>query len=254
MKRALFVMIGVLCLTGVAGAATIDTATFTADVENGIEVTGDDLRTLEIDQEIETIEGDITLDNLTTNVTVIGDTDVFSSVGPASQIGNGTAETTYDTNGSLNLSAGIADGFDDETDVTDALTIEADGETVRSYDVVGTTGGDGTATIGEVEVQVPAFLQDVLGDRGAAFVFYGLTVGAVILAGMALYFLWKRQTMSRAEETIGYAGVSLGSIGSVLSENALVIFVVFAGLLVLVAWLWRTRTETRSTTGTVYIE
>lgn len=262
MKGKAILLAMVIALSAFAGGvAASDNVTFTGDIEGDVEeVDG----TVEITEQTEELvvtenvtdvdEGDTYEVNVSTSFVkpgaVVNDSDVVEDDYVISSDGNVTVELELveGEEGDVEVTFEVhdhetGDAFDDAITVNDE---EYDAEVVAGGSFAG-----GTA----LPFDTPESLENVLGEDLALFLFYAITVGLIIMIGLALYMVYEREALSTNEQVTAYGGIALGSIGVVLTEYAWAIVVAFVVLLLVVLFLRKKGGETVSINeGTQYIE
>jgi len=277
MRKIAIILAGLVLLSGMAGAASVSSTSFTG-VDDGNEISDSveesngtvtvlngTVDTLRVNQSFEVADND---SNVTVEISV--SKDVAESLEGSDSI-EGDREIrreTLDNGTTLEYDVSLWDGENSSKSLNssetyeDALVVtvtydnesESNVTSTQSYNLeVEEGGGFEGASIGDVPDIVPSFLSD-MGTLGL-FIFYTLAVGVIVLGAVALYLLYHREDLGQPARATGYAAVSLGSLGSVGIQSGVLIVAAFLVLLAAVIYLYRSGGDSPTTTdGTMYIE
>ena len=238
MKRILTLLLVVSLIFGSMGSAAAVSTNWQGidgdgeSLDGAVEVNNGTVSIADATEEIE-LTVNASDDNETVEVSVDGDvasvpdSDRYENGSYITEVENGTTETV-----TLELR-------DDVEDTEEAVVVGSD-----SYRFV-PAGGTSFSAFDSV----PFF-----GDSDAGvYLFYALAVGGILLAGVAIYLLWDQDTLNPGQRAAGYLSISIGAIGSVLSEYWWAVLGVFVVLLAAVLWLY-TRDDSIGASGTMYMD
>lgn len=263
MKRILTLLVALMVIgVGAAGAATINDTTFEAyegdaNVEDGV-VESDS--TLAIYENVDSFDVSHEFDDIDGETLVIeGDSNVVASFDGYVEDNNETYKTTIDLspeNGSdvANYTIELHDleaGEEFEGAIEVSIGEDENATAVESWDVEidEMTSTSATGTV----LGIPSFFQE-MGDVGL-FLFYGISVGAVLLGAFVIYMIYKRRDMSEEQQAIGYAAISIGGLGAIFSNYGWFIVAAFVVLLIAAIYLYTQMGELAvQKEGTQYIE